>query len=150
MRGRSLGKMGLGCGEEVKERESFPKISNNIYIYIGEKKPINVASNMEVDEGNLGTKKRVSIEYAKPMLFSLTTDSQISSSWDLKIILFANGSLKTQDSQVFSFIFTLRYGSNSVYLKVLGRWVFSSGDQDVNTTQKEHILDNNSHEFHIF
>ena len=112
---------------------------------------------MEVDEGNLGTKKRVSIEYAKPMLFSLTTDSQslttdsqISSSWDLKIILFANGSLKTQDSQVFSFIFTLRYGSNSVYLKVLGRWVFSSGDQDVNTTQKEHILDNNSHEFHIF
>ena len=66
------------------------------------------------------------------MLFStLTTDSQISSSWDLKIILFANGSLKTQDSQVFSLIFTLRYGSNSIYLKVLGRWVFGLGGQDV-------------------
>ena len=56
MRGRSLGKMGLGCGEAVKERESFPKISNNIYI-LGGKKTINVASNMEVGEGNLGTKK---------------------------------------------------------------------------------------------
>ena len=91
--------MGLGCGEEVKERESFPKISNNIYI-LGGKKTINVASNMEVGEGNLGTKKGVNTKCTKPILFfTLMTDSQISYSWDLKTILFANGFPKTQVSQ---------------------------------------------------
>ena len=58
MRGRSLGKMDLGCNEEVKQRESFPKISDNIYFFFLWKKPVNVATNKKASEGNLGTKKK--------------------------------------------------------------------------------------------
>ena len=90
--------MGLGCGEEVKEKDSFPKISDNIIFFF--KLPVNVATNMEVGEGNLGTKKGVNTKCTKPILFfTLMTDSQISYSWDLKTILFANGFPKTQVSQ---------------------------------------------------
>ena len=34
MKGKSLGKIGLEYGERVKKRKSFPKILDNIYIYI--------------------------------------------------------------------------------------------------------------------
>ena len=65
---------------------------------------------MEANEDNLGTKKRINTECIKLILFStLMTNSQISYSWYLKTILFANGPLKTQDSQVFSFIFLLTF-----------------------------------------
>ena len=78
-------------------------------IYILEK-PINVNVDMEANEDNLGTKKRINTECIKLILFStLMTDSHISYSWYLKTILFANGPLKTQDSQVFSFIFLLTF-----------------------------------------
>ena len=74
MRGRSLGKMGLGCGEEVRERE-FPQIWDDswvacviqildviiiiiiiiIIIFFLWKLLINVAIDMKVGEGNLDT-----------------------------------------------------------------------------------------------
>lgn len=59
MRGKRLRKMGLRCSEEVREIESFPKILNIIIIcFIKKKKQsINVVVDMEVGEGNLGTKK---------------------------------------------------------------------------------------------
>ena len=37
MRGKRLKKMGLGCSEEVRERESFPKILNIIIICLKKK-----------------------------------------------------------------------------------------------------------------
>ena len=53
---------------------------------------------MEVGDNNLDTKKGVNTECTKSILFStLTTDYQISYSWDLKTLLFANGPPKTQD-----------------------------------------------------
>ena len=70
MKGKSLGKIGLEYGEEVKKRESFPKILDNIYIYIYIlEKPINVNVDMEANEDNLGTKKRVSTECIEPILY---------------------------------------------------------------------------------
>ena len=76
MKGKTLGKMGLecvrkmglGCGEEVKQRE----ISENLrqHFFFCWEKPINVATNMEVGEDNLDTKrKRVSRGCTKPYYF---------------------------------------------------------------------------------
>ena len=77
-------------------------------------KLVNVVADMEAGEGNLGTKKEVNIECTMPILFStLTVDYQISYSWDLKIILFANGPPKTQDSQYFFLLFLLIFKISS-------------------------------------
>ena len=83
--------------EREREREfsqNFRQNTNNNYYYF--KQPvsmaINVATNIEVGKGNLGTKKGVIIKCTKPILFSILMDDyQISYSWDLKTILFANG-----------------------------------------------------------
>ena len=92
-------KMGLRCGEEVKERVFLKFQTTFFFNFFFGKEPINVAIDMEVGDNNLGTKKGVSTECTKPILFStLTTDYQISYSWDLKTLLFANGPPKTQDS----------------------------------------------------
>ena len=69
IRERSFGKMGLGCGEEVKEKDSFPKISDNIIFFF--KLPVNVATNMEVGEGNLGTKKGVNTVHKTHIIFHI-------------------------------------------------------------------------------
>ena len=61
--------MGLGCGEEVKEKDSFPKISDNIIFFF--KLPVNVATNMEVGEGNLGTKKGVNTVHKTHIIFHI-------------------------------------------------------------------------------
>ena len=42
-----------------KKKLSFPKISYNINLFIYLKKPVNVVADMEVDEGNLGTQKKL-------------------------------------------------------------------------------------------
>ena len=70
MRGRSIGNMGLECDEEVKKKQSFPKISYNINLFIYLKKPINVVTDMEVDEGNLGTQKKSAQSAQNPYYFS--------------------------------------------------------------------------------
>ena len=64
MRGKSLGKIGLefdgkiglGCGEKVKEREFSKNLRQ--HIYLEKKNPVNEAIDMEVGEDNLSTKKR--------------------------------------------------------------------------------------------
>ena len=98
-------KMVLRCGKEVKERQFSKTFRKHTFL---KKKPINVVVDMKTGEDNLGTEKGVCTEYTKPILFStLTVDSQISYSWDLKTILFENKPPKTQDSQVFSLVFLL-------------------------------------------
>ena len=71
-------KMRLGCGKEVKERKNFPKVSDNMFFFVFGffflEKPINVAVDMDVDEGNLGIEKVVSTKCTKPILM---VDSQI-------------------------------------------------------------------------
>ena len=70
-------KMGLGCGKKVKERERiFQKFQTTCFFlfFVFLEKPINVAVDMDVDEGNLGTEKVVSTKCTKPILM---VDSQI-------------------------------------------------------------------------
>ena len=75
MRGKSLGKIGLefdgkiglGCGEKVKEREFSKNLRQ--HIYLEKKNPVNEAIDMEVGEDNLSTKKKVNIACTKPILF---------------------------------------------------------------------------------
>ena len=55
------GKMGLECGEEVKEKEFSQNFRQHIYIYILEKL-VNMVIDMEVGEGNLSIKKKVSAQ----------------------------------------------------------------------------------------
>ena len=69
--------------ERERERE-FPQIfKQNYYYYYYFRQPVSVAvdvaTDIEVGEGNLGTKKGVSTECTKPILFSVSTDDyQIS------------------------------------------------------------------------